>query len=59
MRKRCAYCGKKIEEDLRLGLYDGPWFCSQECEEEWAEERENSKDEEDDHMALFSLWLWG
>jgi len=57
MRKRCAYCGKEIEEDFRLGLYDGPWFCSQECEQHWIEEKEKREDEEDDWDVLLPLWM--
>jgi len=45
MKKKCAYCGKEIEEDFRLGQYDGPWLCSEECERRWIEEKENEQKE--------------
>ena len=57
MKKRCAYCGKEIKEDFRLGLYDGLWFCSQECEQHWIEDKEKCEDEEDDWDVLISLWF--
>ncbi|WAE39467.1 MAG: hypothetical protein QIT36_gp043 [Methanophagales virus GBV301] len=57
MKKRCAVYGKEIEEDFRLGKYEGPWFCSQECEQQWIEEKERHEDEEDDWDVLLPLWM--
>ena len=57
MKKRCAYCGKEIEEDFRLEQYDGLWFCSPECEQQWIEEKERREDEEDDWDVLLPLWI--
>ena len=65
MKKKCAYCGKEIEEDFRLGQYDGPWLCSEECERRWIEEKENEQkemrqnNEECVTKILTPLWLWG
>jgi len=56
MKKRCAVCGKEIEEDFRLGQYEGPWFCSQECEQRWILESEKGEDEDDWEMFL-PLWM--
>jgi len=47
MKKKCAYCGKEIEEDFRLGRCKSPWFCSQECEERWILEREMEEERDD------------
>jgi len=65
MKKKCAYCGKEIEEDFRLGQYNGPWLCSEECERRWIEEKENEQkemrqnNEECVTKILTPLWLWG
>ena len=40
--KPCAWCGKPIKEDYRLGKYEGVWFCSEACEREFVEYRERA-----------------
>ena len=40
MSKECAWCGKPLKKDYRLGNFNGIWFCSEDCEKKYIAEVE-------------------